>query len=209
MWLGAGSVRPGCHFLVVWPWQVPLSPGETLVSSGKWGCYCMSASRAQQQGFWPGVAKGHGGKRKPPAPSAQLHPHLCPSGAMKGAFLLSVVEAVLPWEPHGAAHGSLTFSAACRSPSRLCMQPTLKQIREWGSWTELKAARAPSQSFLSAASTPSFQRLIASARDMLRVVGEGAGSGCLRATGTRRRPLSSCPCVARAPGSVPTFQQLT
>lgn len=47
------------------------------------------------------------------------------------------------------------------------MQPTLKQILEWGSCTAAKASRAPFQSFLSAARTPSFQRLMASAKDMV------------------------------------------
>lgn len=62
------------------------------------------------------------------------------------------------------------------------MQPMLKQILEWGSWTVSKACRAPFQSFLSAASTPSFQRLMASARDMVRCKA-GDCEGC-QDTGT-------------------------
>ena len=61
----------------------------------------------------------------------------------------------------------LTFSASGMFPRMVCMQPMLKQILEWGSWTAEKASRAPFQSFLSAASTPSFQSLMASARDMV------------------------------------------
>lgn len=76
--------------------------------------------------------------------------------------------------PKGAGGGrggrlhSLTFSAAARFSWMVQMQPILKQILEWGSWIAEKASRAPFQSFLSAASTPSFQRLMASARDMVR-----------------------------------------
>lgn len=109
------------------------------------------------------------------------------------------------------------------------MQPMLKQILEWGSWTAEKESRAPFQSFLSAASTPSFQSLMASARDMVcrgkrrlragRRQGEGGElSPSWAAPGLHfpawcsngaQPPLRQLRSVAKAAGNVPTFQKLT
>ena len=114
----------------------------------------------------------------------------------------------------------LTFSASGMLPRIVCKQPMLKQILEWGSWTAVKASRAPLQSFLSAASTPSFQRLMVSTRDMVRCKAGGgepvspqAGQswpslswpGAQNGAQPPLRQLS----VAKAAGNVPTFWQLT
>lgn len=114
----------------------------------------------------------------------------------------------------------LTFSASGMLPRIVCKQPMLKQILECGSWTAEKASRAPFQSFLSAACTPSFQRLMVSARDMVRckpggseLVSPLAGlpwpslyrPGAQNGAQPPLRHLS----VAKAAGNVPTFRQLT
>lgn len=124
----------------------------------------------------------------------------------------------------------LTFSASGMFSRIVCMQPMLKQILEWGSWTAVKASRAPFQSFLSAASTPSFQRLMASARDMVRRKPGGWEAARTQGEGEQVSSLVGCaPACAfqtwcsewgpaslkttsqccKGSGNVPTFWQLT
>lgn len=67
------------------------------------------------------------------------------------------------------------------------------------SWMAMKASRAPFQSFLSAASTPSFQRLMASARDMVRC--KPGGGECCQETG--RGPAGVSPSRAALRPSFP------